>query len=120
MPEFPGGMSALLDFIQKNLQHSKADSTARVIIQFIIDEEGNDEEGNIVKSIILRNITPELDKEALHVVGLMPKWNPGKQNGKAEKVRYTIPITFDPSINETKTPDFTLLDVKSGANFVNF
>lgn len=96
MPEFPGGMSALLDFIQSHLQHNKADSKVRVIVQFIIDEEGN-----IVKPIILRKINPELDKEALRILGLMPKWKPGKQNGKAEKVRYTLPITFDPSIKKS-------------------
>lgn len=96
MPEFPGGMSALLDFIQSHLQHSKADSQKRVIVQFIIDEEGN-----IVKPIILRKINPELDKEALRILGLMPKWKPGKQNGKTEKVRYTLPITFDPSIKKS-------------------
>lgn len=96
MPEFPGGMSALPDFIQKNLQHDKADTKVRIIIQFIIDKEGN-----IVKPIILRNINSELDKEVLRIVSLMPKWKPGKQNGKAEKVRYTIPITFGPSIKKS-------------------
>ena len=96
MPEFPGGMSALLDFIQNNLQHGKANSKERVIIQFIIDEEGC-----IVNPFILRSINPELDKEALRVVSLIPKWKPGKQNGKAKKVRYTIPITFNPSIKKS-------------------
>lgn len=96
MPEYPGGMSALLDFIQNSLQYGKANSPKRVIVQFIIDEEGN-----IVKPIILRGINPELDKEALRVVGLMPRWKPGRQNGKAEKVRYTLPITFNPSIKKT-------------------
>lgn len=96
MPEYPGGMSALLDFIQNSLQHGKANSQKRVIVQFIIDEEGN-----IVKPIILRSINPELDKEALRVVGLMPRWKPGRQNGKAERVRYTLPITFNPSIKES-------------------
>lgn len=96
MPEFPGGMSALPDFIQKNLQHDKADTKVRIIIQFIIDKEGN-----IVKPIILRNINSELDKEVLRIVSLMPKWKPGKQNGKAEKVRYTMPITFGPSIKKS-------------------
>ena len=96
MPEYPGGMSALLDFIQNSLQHGKANSKKRVIVQFIIDEEGN-----IVKPIILRSINSELDKEALRVVGLMPKWKPGKQNGKVEKVKYTLPITFNPSIKKS-------------------
>lgn len=96
MPEYPGGMSALLDFIQNNLQHDKANSKQRVIVQFIIDKEGN-----IDKPIILRSINPELDKEALRVVGLIPQWKPGRQNGKAERVRYTLPITFNPSITRS-------------------
>ena len=95
MPEYPGGMPALLDFIRDNLQHDKANTKTRVIMQFIINEEGN-----IVKPIILRGINPELDKEALRIVGLMPRWKPGRQNGKAERVRYTLPITFDPSIKK--------------------
>jgi TonB family protein len=96
MPEYPGGMSALLDFIQNNLQHDKANSPKRVIVQFIIDERGN-----ISKPIILRSINPELDKEALRIVSLMPQWKPGRQNGKAERVRYTLPIIFNPSIKES-------------------
>lgn len=96
MPEYPGGMSALLDFIQNNLQHDKANSKKRVIVQFIIDERGN-----IAKPIILRSINPELDKEALRVVSLMPQWKPGRQNGKVERVRYTLPITFNPSIKKS-------------------
>lgn len=95
MPEYPGGMPALLDFIRNNLQHGKASSKARVIVQFIIDEGGN-----VVEPVIVRTINPEVDKEALRVVGLMSKWKPGKQYGKAKKVKYTIPVTFDPSIKK--------------------
>ena len=88
-------MSALLDFIQNNLQHDKANSPKRVIVQFIIDERGN-----ISKPIILRSINPELDKEALRIVSLMPNGS-RRQNGKAERVRYTLPIIFNPSIKES-------------------
>lgn len=95
MPAFPGGMSALMDFIRKNLNYDKAlvpDTVVipRVIVQFVIDEEGN-----IIHPVVLRGVNPALDEEALRVVKLMPKWKPGRQSGKPEKVRYAIPVTFE-------------------------
>ena len=95
MPEFPGGMSALMDFIRKNLNYDKSlvPETVvipRVIVQFVIDEEGN-----IIHPVVLRGVNPALDEEALRVVKLMPKWKPGRQSGKPEKVRYAIPVTFE-------------------------
>lgn len=94
MPEFPGGMSALMDFIRKNLNYDKAlvpetGRTPRVIVQFVVDEGGN-----ILHPVVLRGLNPELDEEALRVVRLMPKWKPGRQGGKPEKVRYAIPVSF--------------------------
>ena len=94
MPEFPGGMSALMDFIRKNLNYGKAlvpetGGTPRVIVQFVVDEGGN-----ILHPVVLRGLNPELDEEALRVVRLMPKWKPGWQSGKLEKVRYAIPVSF--------------------------
>ena len=95
MPEFPGGMSALMDFIRKNLNYDKAlvpetIGIPRVIVQFVVDEEGN-----ILHPVVLRGLNPALDEEALRVVKLMPKWKPGRQSGKPEKVRYAFPITFE-------------------------
>lgn len=95
MPAFPGGMSALMDFIRKNLNYDKSlvpDTVVipRVIVQFVIDEEGN-----IIHPVVLRGVNPALDEEALRVVKLMPKWKPGRQSGKPEKVRYAIPVTFE-------------------------
>ena len=95
MPEFPGGMSALMDFIRKNLNYDKSlvPETVvipRVIVQFVIDEEGN-----IIHPVVVRGLNPALDEEALRVVKLMPKWKPGRQSGKPEKVRYAIPVTFE-------------------------
>ena len=87
-------MSALLDFIQNNLQHDKANSPKRVIVQFIIDERGN-----ISKPIILRSINPELDKEALRIVSLMPQWKPGMQKGEPVSVKFTVPIVFRNQLN---------------------
>jgi TonB family protein len=89
------GMSALMDFIRKNLNYDKSlvPETVvipRVIVQFVIDEEGN-----IIHPVVLRGVNPALDEEALRVVKLMPKWKPGRQSGKPEKVRYAIPVTFE-------------------------
>ena len=94
MPEFPGGMSALMDFIRKNLHYDKTlvpetIGIPRVIVQFVIDEEGN-----IIHPVVLRGLNLELDEEALRVVRLMPKWKPGRQSGKPQKVRYAIPVYF--------------------------
>lgn len=90
MPEFPGGMPALMEFIRKNLRHDKAEKKERVIIQIVVDKEGN-----ATNPVVLRSTNPTLNEEALRIVSLMPKWKPGRQSGKPEKVRYAIPVTFE-------------------------
>ena len=90
MPEFPGGMPALMEFIRKNLRHDKAEKRERVIIQIVVDKKGN-----VTNPVVLRSTNPALDEEALRIVSLMPKWKPGRQSGKPEKVRYAIPVTFE-------------------------
>ena len=93
MPEFPGGMQALVDFLQANVQYPEAAKQAglsgRVTTSFVVGEDGVCREFKV-----LRSVSPELDAEALRVLGLMPKWNPGKQEGKPVPVRYTVPINF--------------------------
>ena len=61
----------------------------RAIVQFIVDKEGN-----IVQPKVVRGVDPYLDKEAVRVVKSMPKWIPGKQNGKAVRVKFTVPVMF--------------------------
>lgn len=90
MPEFPGGMPALMEFIRKNLRHDKAEKRERVIIQIVVDKKGN-----ATNPVVLRSTNPALDEEALRIVSLMPKWKLGRQSGKPEKVRYAIPVTFE-------------------------
>lgn len=90
MPEFPGGMPALMEFIRKNLRHDKAEKKERIIIQIVVDKKGN-----ATNPVVLRSTNPTLDEEALRIVSLMPKWKPGRQSGKPEKVRYAIPVTFE-------------------------
>ena len=69
MPEFLGGMSALMEFIRKNLRHDKAEKRERVIIQIVVDKKGN-----ATNPVVLRSTNPALDEEALRIVSLMPKW----------------------------------------------
>ena len=93
MPEFPGGMKGCLDFIQTEMcypeEAKKAGIQGRVILQFIIEKDGTHAQPRIVRSV-----HPLLDKEALRIIRQMPKWTPGKQDGKPQRVLYTIPISF--------------------------
>lgn len=101
MPEFPGGGSELMKFLSQNIQYPKAaaekKTQGRVIAQFIVNEEGD-----IVSPKIIRSIDPELDAEALRVIGEMPKWQPGKQRGKNVAVRYTVPVMFRLNLDDKK------------------
>ena len=95
MPEFPGGMSELMNFIAANLIYPQEFAQGemcvegRVIIRIVIDKEGD-----IVQSKVIRSIHPQFDKEALRVVQLMPKWKPGLVDGQPVIAKYTIPIVF--------------------------
>lgn len=91
MPSFPGGADALLEFIRNNLQYPQNApcATGNVILRFIVGKDG------AVRDIqIIQSLAPQFDKEAVRVAQLMPKWVPGKQNGKSVSVYYTIPIKF--------------------------
>ena len=93
MPSFPGGMKAMMDYLKENTEYPakavKNKIQGRVIVQFTVDEKGRLSDIKVVKSV-----EPYLDAEAVRVVKSMPRWNPGMQNGKAVKVRYTLPVTF--------------------------
>ena len=93
MPEFPGGMGECLKFLGKNIKYPTISQEngvqGRVIIQFVVNKDGS-----IVDPVVVRGVDPYLDKEALRVVKTMPKWKPGKQRGKAVRVKYTVPVTF--------------------------
>lgn len=93
MPCFPGGQGRMLEFIEKNLRYPKAlEETCvqgRVIVAFVVERNGKLSNIKVVKSL-----EPALDKEALRIVKLMPRWIPGRQNGITVRVKYIIPITF--------------------------
>ena len=96
MPEFPGGMPALMEFIRKNLRHDKAEKKERVIIQIVVDKEGN-----ATNPVVLRSTNPTLNEEALRIVSLMPKSKPARPAGKYRKVKCVFPVAFEPSVRNT-------------------
>ena len=93
MPEFPGGVVEMMKFLQMNIKYppeaAKNDIEGRVVVQFIIDETG--QVGDVQ---VVRSVDEELDAEAVRVVKSMPKFTPGRQDGKAVAVWYTLPISF--------------------------
>lgn len=93
MPQFPGGPSALFEYLSKNIQYSKAAKKngiqGRVLVSFIVEKDGSISNAKVEKSV-----EPSLDEEALRVVTVMPKWVSGKQNGVPVRVKYTVPVTF--------------------------
>lgn len=93
MPSFPGGEKALMQYIKDNTYYPKemceGAAQGRVMVGFVINEDGS-----ISDVKVLRSLTPEFDEVAVKIVKGMPKWNPGKQNGKAVKTKYTVPVSF--------------------------
>ena len=93
MPQFPGGPAELLKYIAKNLHYpaiaAENGIQGRVILRFVVSAEGNVENVQV-----LRSLDPYCDKEAIRVVQSLPKWIPGKQNGRNVPVYYTCPIVF--------------------------
>lgn len=98
LPEFPGGIEAFLKFIDKSIKEPPSGGCcyigfpARTIVQFIIDKDGN-----VVNPKVIRGLDPMLDKEALRVIKLSPKWKPGElEDGTKVAVYYTVPVLFRP------------------------
>ena len=93
MPEFPVGQSALYSFISSNMHYPivaiENGIQGKVLVQFVVNQDGS-----IVDTEILRGVDPSLDKEALRIVSLMPKWKPGLKKGKPVRVRFTVPLIF--------------------------
>ena len=91
LPEFPGGTQALFNFICENLQYPNNDTcvTGRVVAQFTVKEDGS-----IANARVIRGIHPDVDKEALRVINMMPKWKPGTKQGEVVDTEYTVPIMF--------------------------
>ncbi len=93
MPQFPGGEAELLKYIQSHLKYppvaAENNIQGRVIIQFVVTKTGK-----VGEVKVARGKDPDLDKEAVRVVKTLPDFIPGKMNGQAVAVWYTLPITF--------------------------
>lgn len=93
MPEFPGGMTQLMKYLSSNIKYpsisQEVGSQGRVIVQFVVNKDGT-----IVDPTVVRGVDAYLDKEAVRVISSMPRWNPGVQNGKKVRVKYTVPVVF--------------------------
>lgn len=92
-PQFPGGMGALNQWLGSNIKYpamaAENGIEGRVIVQFVVERDGS------VSGVhVVRGVDSSLDKEATRVVAQMPKWIPGKQNGSAVRVKYTVPVAF--------------------------
>lgn len=94
MPSYPGGQGALLSFLSSNVKYppvaEQNNIQGKAVVGFIVEPNGSVTGVHIMRSAG----DPSLDAEAMRVVGSMPRWNPGKQNGQAVRVKYQVPITF--------------------------
>lgn len=92
-PEFPGGTNALMGYLRDNMvipdSCRENNIQGRVLVTFIVEKDGS-----ITKPVVVKSVNHLLDAEALRLVSAMPKWKPGRQNGQAQRVKFTIPINF--------------------------
>ena len=93
MPEYPGGPEALNAFLTREIQYPEVARTngitGTVLIEFIVEKDGR-----VSNAKVKVPLFPECDKEAVRGVMAMPKWKPGKNNGKAVRCYYQVPVTF--------------------------
>jgi len=93
MPQFPGGEAALMKYLQSHINYppmaAENNVQGRVVVQFVVDKSGRVGEVKVVRSV-----DKDLDKEAVRVCKSLPKFTPGRQNGQAVSVWYTLPVTF--------------------------
>ena len=93
-PQFPGGKESLERFLNKNLRYpitlKEQHIRGRVICQFVVNTNGS-----ISDIEVVRSNNPAFNVEALRVIELMPRWEPGLLNDQPVRVLYTLPINFD-------------------------
>lgn len=93
-PEFPGGMEALYKYLAQNIKYPQLarenNITGKVYVTFVVEKDGS-----IANPKVLRDIGGGCGAEAIRVVKAMPKWNPGKQRGKAVRVQFNLPVNFN-------------------------
>jgi protein TonB len=93
LPQFQGGVSALMEFLSRRITYpvamQKSHLEGKVFVGFIVNKEGS-----VTDVKVIRGVSPEFDEEAIRVAKSMPKWNPGMQDGEKVKVHYVLPIVF--------------------------
>lgn len=93
LPEFPGGMTEFMKWLTKNLKYPESarrqNMQGMVVVSFIVNTDGSTSEIRVV-----RPRHPDLDREAVRVVRMMPKWKPGEDHGKVCRTMISIPIVF--------------------------
>ena len=91
--EFPGGEKELRKYLSEHIKYpviaQENGIQGRVVVSFVVEPDGS-----ISNVQVVRGVDPSLDKEAVRVCKQMPKWNPGKQNGQAVRVKYNLPVQF--------------------------
>lgn len=92
-PEYVGGQTAMIEFLWKNLQYPaeamEKNVQGTVYVSFIVEKDGS-----ISNVVLKRDIGSGCGEEAVRVVKMMPKWTPGKQNGKEVRTQFILPVTF--------------------------
>ena len=93
MPEYPGGPSALIEYLSQNVKYpedaKQQKIEGRVLATFVVETDGSVSNVEVVKPAF-----PSLDAEAVRLLSAMPKWTPGMQSGKVVRVKFTVPINF--------------------------
>lgn len=93
MPHFPGGAASLMRYLSENIKYpiqaQMKGISGRVVVSFVVEPDGTFSDLRVIRSV-----DPILDKEALRVVRDMPRWIPGKQDGKPVRARYNVPVSF--------------------------
>ncbi len=93
-PEFPGGMDALYKYLRENIKYPQLarenNITGKVYVTFVVERDGS-----IAQPRVLKDIGGGCGAEAIRVVKSMPKWTPGKQRGKAVRVQFNLPVSFN-------------------------
>ncbi|MBR5726897.1 MAG: energy transducer TonB [Muribaculaceae bacterium] len=93
MPQFPGGEAALMKFLSSHINYppmaAEMNVQGKVIVQFVVDKTGK-----VGEVAVVRSVDKDLDHEAIRVCQALPKFTPGRQNGRPVSVWYTLPIQF--------------------------
>lgn len=93
MPMFGSGTADLMKYLSANIKYPTVSAEqgvqGKVVVQFVVGTHGE-----ILNPVVVKSVDPYLDKEAIRVISTMPKWKPGKQRGKAVRVKYTVPVVF--------------------------